>query len=254
MPLFFTDLDQTMIYSYKHDIGIAKRCVERYQEREISFMTDTTFSLFMQLKELALIVPTTTRTMEQYSRIDLGVGSFAYALICNGGVLLKDGREDHGWYKQSLDLIADCGEVLEQGERLMEQDPDRSFEVRNIRSLFLFTKSQQPIVSVEYLRKHIDTGRADVFCNGVKVYIVPRQLNKGNALLRLKKKLNAELTIAAGDSEFDIPMLNAADRAAAPLDLESVGGLLGHVAYMPGQKVFSEELLEYALKCCRGVW
>ena len=41
MRIFFTDLDNTLIYSYKRDIGDAKRCVEVYQGREISFMTNT---------------------------------------------------------------------------------------------------------------------------------------------------------------------------------------------------------------------
>ena len=43
MILFFCDLDNTLIYSYKHEIGSKKRCVELYQGREISFMTEQTY-------------------------------------------------------------------------------------------------------------------------------------------------------------------------------------------------------------------
>ena len=39
MRILFTDLDNTLIYSYKHAIGSAKRCAEIYQGREISFLT-----------------------------------------------------------------------------------------------------------------------------------------------------------------------------------------------------------------------
>ena len=31
---FFTALDNTLIYSYKHDIGTDKECVEFYNDRE----------------------------------------------------------------------------------------------------------------------------------------------------------------------------------------------------------------------------
>ena len=94
MIRFHTDLDNTILYSYKHDIGSYKSCVEIYQGRQVSYITDKTSTLLQQLKEKISIVPTTTRTIEQYNRIDLSVFSPHYALVCNGGVLLTDGRED----------------------------------------------------------------------------------------------------------------------------------------------------------------
>ena len=81
----------------------------------------------------------------------------------------------------------------------------------------------------------------------IKVYIVPRQLNKGSALLRLKKRLGAELVIAAGDSGFDIPMLNQADFALAPAELKREAGLLESVIYVEEGKLFSEMLLKKIL-------
>ena len=90
-----------MIFSYRHEIGKDKRCVEIYQGREISFVTEKTYGLLKKLKEKALFVPVTTRTVEQYRRIDLGVGTLPYALVCNGGVLLANGQEDESWYLES---------------------------------------------------------------------------------------------------------------------------------------------------------
>lgn len=68
MQIVHTDLDNTLIYSYKHEIGGPKTCVEIYQGREISFMTETSHRLLGQLcsKPGVLVVPTTTRTLEQY--------------------------------------------------------------------------------------------------------------------------------------------------------------------------------------------
>ena len=116
MVVFHSDLDNTLIYSYKHDIGSDKKCVEVYQNREVSFMTKKSFDLLKAVKEKVVFVPTTTRTQEQYERIDLGIGIPRLALVCNGGVLLADGREDTKWYEESLNLIMDCGSELEKSE------------------------------------------------------------------------------------------------------------------------------------------
>ena len=45
MKIFMSDLDNTLIYSYKHEIGEEKTCVEIYQDREISYMTNRSCEL-----------------------------------------------------------------------------------------------------------------------------------------------------------------------------------------------------------------
>ncbi len=245
MILFFCDLDNTLIYSYKHEIGSNKRCVELYQGREISFMTEQTYRLLCGIKESVSIVPTTTRTVEQYQRIDLGIGALRYVLACNGGVLLQNGTEDGAWYRQSLALAEPARASLTLGRALMEQDKNRCFEVRSIRDLFLFTKSRDPLESMAYYKECLDMDQVDVYANGIKLYILPKALNKGAALLRLKKQLGADAAAAAGDSVFDVSMLNQADIAAAPKELQGENGMCGHVQCMPGKRMFSEEMLRY---------
>ena len=243
MRIFYPDLDNTLIYSYKHDIGHAKRCAEIYQGREISFMTEKTHRLLTKIKSQALIVPVTTRTIEQYARIDLGIGQLACALVCNGGVLLADGKEDRLWYEESCRLISNCQSQLAYGESLMNRDKNRCFEVRNIRGLFLFTKSEKPPESVDYLKAALDPDLVNVFSNGIKIYIVPKLLNKGTAVRRFNERLKPEYSIAAGDSDFDIPMLEAADFALAPQELEIKIGSKTNIEYMQGSEVFSDALL-----------
>ena len=74
MIILNTDLDNTIIYSYKHDIGNDKINVEIYKEKQISFITRKTYSLLKKLNKDILIVPTSTRTIEQYNRINLNIG------------------------------------------------------------------------------------------------------------------------------------------------------------------------------------
>lgn len=247
MIVFHSDLDNTMIFSYKHDIGPDKRNVEWYQGREISFVTEKTYEMLRRLTGRLLFVPTTTRTSEQYRRIDLGIGTPGYALTCNGGVLLVDGKEDAGWYEASRKLTVTAGDDLKAAMEFLESDPRRSFEVRNIRDLFVFTKCEQPEAVVCDLKGRLDGTLVNVFSNGTKVYIVPKNLSKGTALRRFRKYAGADLVIAAGDSEFDISMLREADVGLAPKGLSDKYALGDSVIAFDGQRVFSEHVLEYIL-------
>lgn len=247
MIIFHSDLDNTMIYSYKHDIGKAKRNVEIYQGREISFLTDKTYEMLQKVSKELLFVPTTTRSMEQYQRIDLGIGTPKYALICNGGSLLVDGVEDQRWYEKSLELIASGKEELEKGQKFLEAERRRIFEIRSIKGLFLFTKCDQTEYVIHELKEILDCSVVDVFHNGVKVYILPKKLSKGMAVRRFREYIQPDTVIAAGDSEFDVSMLNEADVALAPKELMVRHVLRKHVVGTEEQRIFSESVLEYIL-------
>ncbi len=219
--ILFTDLDNTLIYAYKHDIGKHKRCVEIYEGRQISFITEKTYELLKKASSLLTIIPVTTRTVEQYNRIDLGLGGFSYALACNGGVLLKNGEEDNDWYRESQQLVAYAVPELYKAEHILKTDSNVDFEVRSIRGLFIFTKSREPDKTERLLKGELDLGLVGVYSNGAKVYVVPNTLNKGLACERLKKYFPDEAFLAGGDSEFDIPMMIAADAAVCPVSLKN---------------------------------
>lgn len=254
MIAFHTDLDNTLIYSYKHDIGPQKRNVELYQGREISYITEETYHLLQLVKNEMFIVPTTTRTLEQYQRIDLGIGPFPYALICNGGVLLVNGVPDEAWYQDSLHLVSDSREEMNLAMELLEREPRRKFELRYIEKLFIFTKCNDPETVVNDLKTSLDTKYVDVFSNGEKVYVVPQTLNKGTAVDRLREKLKPEFVIAAGDSTFDIPMLSTADRGLVPsgftqkYEIPKTSGARKKIEEMTSKKIFSDALLEKVIK------
>ena len=244
MNVLTIDLDNTLIYSYKHDIGPDKINVELYQGREISFITPTTKKLLERLKEQVLMVPTTTRTIEQYERINLGIGPFKYALVCNGGILLEDGQINEAWLLESKRLIADSLDAMKAGMKFLETEESRYFEIRFINELFVFTKCHEPELIIQKLKDRLDTTYVDVFDNGDKVYIVPKGLNKGAAVKRFKEFIGAERILAAGDSEFDISMLEAADIAIAPKGFKDKYKVSEDIMEMQGKDVFADELLE----------
>ncbi len=252
MKVFCTDLDNTIIYSYKHDIGEQKRSVEVYQGREISFITERTYDLLSEVKKEMVVIPTSTRTKEQYDRIDLGVGEFPYALVCNGGLLIQNGKSDKKWYEGSLELVSPSLPQIKAALQLLEKEKNRKFELRFIEDLFIFTKCSNPEHVVHDLKQKLDCTEVNVFNNGEKVYVVPVRLSKGMALKRLRNYLDIEYIIAAGDSEFDISMVDEADYGFVPCHFKEDFNVITDAEEMSGRKVFSEELLEECLKIRRS--
>lgn len=245
MIIFNADLDNTLIYSKKHDIGRDKQCVEIYKGEEFCFMTSRSLEMLERINEKILFVPTTTRSAEQYGRINFGKIVPKYALVCNGGVLIAEGKEDESWYRESLMLIADCVQELDRARKILQADRRRSFEVRFIRELFVFTKSDEPEATMMDLKENIDTERLDIHRHGSKVYAVPKALGKGAAVLRLKERLGADSIICAGDSDFDISMLMAAELSFSPEDIKI--DKARHIS-VPKDRIFSDEILSYILE------
>lgn len=248
MKILCIDLDNTIIYSYKYDIGVDKRNVEIYQGREISYVSELTYALLKKVSGEMMIVPTSTRTEEQYNRIDLGIGDFKYALVCNGGLMLIDGKRNLEWYEKSLQLIEPSKAELEKARKILETDPRRKFELRFIENLFIFTKFNNPEEVIDELKEQLDQDLVDVFNNGEKVYVVPVQLSKGNAIKRLRELLKPEYIIAAGDSEFDISMVEEADYGFVPYQFKEKYGVNCDIYEMNENRLFSEALLEKILK------
>lgn len=246
MDIFHADLDNTLIYSYKHDIGDKKICVELYEGREISFMTEKSYHLLQEISRNVRLIPTTTRTAEQYRRISLPVGIPEYALVCNGGILLKNGEPVDDWYQETRALIQNAEESLRSAQDLLQKDPHRELEVRNINDLFLFTKSREPQLTLDYLSGQADGLFVDFFHNGNKIYVMPKNLNKGNAVTRFRARMQTEeKLIAAGDSEFDVPMLEAADISIVPQNLASIIRKTEGLVVVSDGSIYSDGLLSY---------
>lgn len=246
------DMDNTIIYSYKRNIGENKLNVELYNGREISFISEKTHDLLKKVSEKMTIIPTSTRTEEQYKRIDLDIGIVPYALVCNGGVLLVNGKRDREWYLESLQMIRNSRPEMEKAQQILAGDSRRKFELRFLDELFIFTKCEKPEEVVKDLQAKLTTKLVDVFHNGEKVYVVPVNLSKGMAVRRLRKRLQPAYIIAAGDSEFDVSMVEESDLGLVPAGFKKIygngsGRFKETVMEMEAGRLFSETLLEKCL-------
>lgn len=246
MKALFTDLDNTLIYSYKHDIGPQKVLVETKEGKELSYMTRGSHTCLMELRKKMQIIPVTTRSVQQYKRIVFHKAwTVEKALVANGGVLLLNGVADEEWYRESLERIASAEVQLHRGISLLQEDKSVCFEVRKVDGLYVFSKSENPAKTLANLRKQLDLQLVSVLQNSSKVYIIPKGLNKGDAIVRLQKKFAFDECYAAGDSEFDIPMLEKADYALYPEGL-SIGAVSDSIRLaIPRNQLFSDALLQY---------
>lgn len=225
MDIFASDLDNTLIYSYKHDIGKEKILAERYEGRDVSYMTAYAHEMLDWIFGHLLFVPVTTRSTAQYQRIWFSEKwSPKLALTTNGGVLLVDGVSDADWYAVSQKLAAPAECAMQQAEAILQADPNRALDVRRVDGLFVYTKSDNVPQTIQHLREGLDLSEVELFDNGVKIYVLPRALNKGEAVRRLRARFSEQTRVfAAGDSLFDLSLLNAADIALCPAALEYAG-------------------------------
>ena len=110
--LFASDLDNTLLFSHRHRQP-GDRCVERLNGAEQGFFTQDTLDLLPQVVRRVHLLPITTRSVEQYRRIQWPDGTAPrIALTANGAVLLRDGEVDRAWYAASQALVRDHREAL----------------------------------------------------------------------------------------------------------------------------------------------
>lgn len=218
MSILFTDLDNTMIYSYHREISNPKVVVEHLDGREQSFMTEFTYD-FLDTAEWLNVIPVTTRTEQQYKRIEFSERiCFKYAIVCNGGKLLVDGKEDEEWSYMTHILTQHNYDCLKHATELMSY-LCKNETIHRPEKYMCYVKCSDPKRVYMELIKVVDSNKVNVQRDGRKVYIFANGITKGSAIERFTKNRNSETILAAGDNLMDVSMLNIADIAFANQDV-----------------------------------
>jgi len=121
------------------------------------------------------------------------------------------GSVDETWKKDTELIVDECKASLDLAMEILRHDENVFFEIRLVDNAFVFTKTKDVIGTLQKLNILLDKAQVKVYNNGEKIYIVPVMINKGRALIALQKKLGVSFIVSAGDSEFDVPMLELAD-------------------------------------------
>jgi hypothetical protein len=196
-------------------------CVEMYDGKPLSYLTETAARLLTELADAAVFVPATTRTREQYLRIDLPGPAPAYAVCANGGHLLVDGVPDPDWRALVTARLADeCAPLGEVRAHLAETaDPAWARKHRIADDLFAYLVVERELLPEDWVKELAEWAENrgwTVSLQGRKIYAVPKPLTKSAAVREIARRTGAETTLAAGDSLLDADLLLAADRGWRP--------------------------------------
>lgn len=252
-----SDLDRTLIYSAaavralgRDGVGAPATCVETYEGAPLSFVTTRAAPLLERLAGTGRLVPTTTRTVEQYARVRLPGPVPPYAICTNGGRLLVDGVEDLAFSAGVAARLeassAPLAEVLAGVTRMTPYDAPWVERVRVASGLFVYLVLDRPRLPpawIEELTGVATTARWTVSLQGRKLYLVPGALTKSWAGREVAGRLGATTVVAAGDSLLDAELLESADRAIRPAhgELAEAGWSRPHVEVTAGAGIVAGE-------------
>jgi hypothetical protein len=262
------DLDRTLIYSaaaldLPADGSLDERaprllCVEVYQRRPLSFLTERAAGLYELLSAAATVVPTTTRTRAQYGRIRLPGPPAGYAVCANGGHLLVDGVADPDWHASVTGRLAAASAPLAEvvAHLAATADPAWTVNRRVAEDLFCYLvvdREALPAAYVDDLTGWCAERGWAVSLQLRKLYCVPAGLTKSAAVAEVASRAGTGWTLAAGDSVLDAELLDAADAGARPAhgELHDAGWTRPHVQVTArGGVLGGEELLGLLLAEC----
>jgi hypothetical protein len=239
-----TDLDRTLIFSAsaagrsvpsvpRPDEGLV--CVEHYNGTPLSYMTARAHAWAREALETGLVVPVTTRTLDQYRRIALP-GPATFAVCLNGARVLHRGEVLGEWSDQVARAVSGRSDPLEVVEaeiiRASTSGGDLAPWIKSIRNasgVFCYVvchRDGQPDGWLEALRARMGRHGWVLSVQGRKVYAVPAPLTKESALAYVAELAGAPSWAAAGDSLLDAGMVLGGDEGRVPRGSElHVSGL-----------------------------
>jgi phosphoserine phosphatase len=261
--LVAVDLDQTLIYS-KRSICRAGGttqglvCVEMSNDAEMSFMTSPAMVGLKELDRTAVLVAATTRTREQYQRIDLGGIRPAFAVVANGAELLVNGAPDSDWAARTSALLAlNALDVHAVAGHLRDVlDPAWTKRIAVAQEVFAVAVIQRCDVP-ETVMEHLTTWATELGLNvsvqGRKLYVVPAWLDKKAAVEEVRRRTGTTRLLCAGDSLLDASLLTSAHAAIRPAhgELHERGWTSGSVSITDASGVLAgEEIVDWLLREC----
>lgn len=219
--LFFTDLDHTLLYSHRHKPKGSLIQVEELNQHPQSFITQKVYDYYRR-QDWMEVIPLTSRTEKQYSRLEETFQKFGWkrALICNGAILLEEGKEDPEWSKESLTLSEPDQPAYEKARGLAERLAGKE-DIVSVDPFFFYIKTGGKEGIFSALFQEADREHLCILKDARKIYCFPKSLNKGAAAERYRARMGYASYLAAGDSEFDIPVLERAGICLCPDSLRS---------------------------------
>ncbi len=245
MVTFCSDLDSTLIYHRKRIDCDTAEYVQLIGNEE-QFMTKKSWELFQEVRQLLQFVPITSRTMETYQQVAVGIGSPKFALVCNGCILLEDDKIDREWFEQSKALAQKFVKEFSLAEKFLRSQ-DCISRVTIEHEFKLYASSADVDSVMKNLVSQVDLSFAEVYVMDGFIMLVPKSLTKGQAVKRFRERFSSEFIIAAGDNLTDVSMQEQVEVFIIPEALVGVLQQSSNVRFVKG--VFSDGVLQTVREC-----
>ena len=222
--IYATDLDRTIIFSNKflEDCQDEVVCVEEFEDRPISYMTVSSLNMLESLKEKSnlSIIPVTTRSVAQFKRVR-PVQDCEFAITSNGGTILHNGAVFIPWYNHINKVLQSYKGDFKGMKRILMNYSDYYEKLpKLVDNMFYFMKLKddddrnQELLGI--FDSILDKSKWEFTLQGLKLYVIPKEISKENALMFLKNHLNADKLIVSGDGKLDIGFLKIGDIRVIP--------------------------------------
>lgn len=227
--IFASDLDQTLIYSsrFLEDFTIEEKeeidLVEVLDGREISFMSKISKKQIKSLMSKGFFVPVTTRTMAQFDRIKFFSEEckLKYAITSNGGNILINGKISEEWQNIIAEKLTNNsinGEiVLEEFNKIRTDIWAKECKLAD--ELFYYTiidRVNLPKEALEVFDIWLENNGWNMSIQGRKLYLVPKCVDKWEAVKYIASLENIDYSICAGDSKLDFNMVANSTKGIIP--------------------------------------
>lgn len=160
----------------------------------------------------AEIIPVTTRSIDQYKRINWPTWAKPkIAAVTNGSIILGNSDLNRQWEENVETSLPE----LERMQAILAMST-AYIRCRMVDNKYLFVYCAQEIDPIQQSRAIQELTTLKVTASGKKIYLFPPGVDKGTATSKIRHFLEPDLLISAGDSDIDLPMLNQADIALVP--------------------------------------
>ena len=218
--LYATDIDRTLIFSHRFMKEYKPKdeyiLVEEKDGKEISYMSKKAYNKLQEIYNNPdiIFVPVTTRGIDEYNRINLGIKP-KIAVVASGGIILENEKiieEYDNIIKKDIDNI----DLMQANFDISEME-SVGREGKFIENKYVFNKTKNiKLFDVEIspiMQAHTSL---NIIRQRNKVYAIPKSFTKGTAVRWLQHYTKADKLVVSGDSELDLTMLAIADYAVVP--------------------------------------
>lgn len=213
--IVFSDLDRSVIYSNKFlETDREYENIEMYNGKEMSYISIDTIKHIKKIQEEGLFIPTTTRTVEQFQRINFTSKNieFDWVITSNGGTILKDNKVCEDWSKEVEKILQKSfpiEKMVNDFEKYTRLPGIANFKIAE--NLFFYIVVDWNYFEVSMIEEYtllLDLKGWIFYISGRKIYFLPKDVSKENAISYLANYIGVEKFSVIGDSTMDLGMLN----------------------------------------------